>query len=86
MKRRQVLMLMGGTTVSTVVLATAAPPAQALFPLLLRIIAGQAVRRSLKKMALEKSAQGRSARRPRAGYRGSTLKSRRSGLRRAKSG
>jgi hypothetical protein len=56
MKRRQLLMLAGGSTVSAVVVATTAPPAQAIFPLLLRFLVGQGVRQALKKRAMKKSA------------------------------
>jgi hypothetical protein len=84
MKRRQLLMLLGGTTASTAVLATAAPPAQAWFPLLVRILAGPAVRKTLRDRAKAKNSKGISTRRPRAGYRGSAVKSRRSGLRRVR--
>ena len=96
MKRRQLLMWAGGTTVSTLVVGATAPPAQALFPLRFRFLVGQGVRQAIrdrrKGKKTKKSVRGRwrslsareSARRPRASYRGSTLKSRRSGVRKVK--
>jgi hypothetical protein len=80
MKRRQLLMLAGGSTVSAVVVGSTAPPAQAIFPLLLRFLIGQGVRQAIRDRRKGK----KSSRRPRAGYRGSGVKSRRSGLRRVR--
>jgi hypothetical protein len=83
MKRRQLLMLAGGSTVSAVVVGATAPPAQAIFPLLLRFLIGQGVRRAIRDRRKGKKAK-KSSRRLRAGYRGSMVKSRRSGLRKVK--
>ena len=83
MKRRQLLMLAGGTTVSAVVVGATAPPAQAIFPLLLRFLVGQGVRQAIRDRRKGKNAK-KSSRRPQASYRGSKVKSRRSGLRKVK--
>jgi hypothetical protein len=73
MKRRQLLMLAGGSTVSAVVVGSTAPPAQAIFPLLLRFLIGQGVRQAIRDRRKGKKAKN-SSRRPRAGYRGSGLR------------
>jgi hypothetical protein len=64
MKRRQLLMLAGGTTISAVVVGTTAPPAQAILPLLLRFLIGQGVRKAIrdrrrKKKKVNKKQSGR---------------------------
>ena len=51
MNRRQLLGLVGGTAVSTVVVGAVAPPAQAFVPLIFRLLFGAAVRSSLKETA-----------------------------------
>ena len=48
MNRRQLLGLVGGTAVSTVVVGAVAPPAQAFMPLLFRLLLGAATRDALK--------------------------------------
>jgi hypothetical protein len=64
MKRRQLLILAGGTTISAVVVGTTAPPAQAILPLLLRFLIGQGVRKAIrdrrrKKKTFKKVRSGR---------------------------
>jgi hypothetical protein len=49
MKRRQLLMLAGGTAATAVVVGATAPPAQAFLPLLIRFAIGQGIRQSLRK-------------------------------------
>jgi hypothetical protein len=54
MKRRQLLMLAGGTAASTVALGGIAPPAKAFFPLLIRFLIGQGAREALQKRQKQK--------------------------------